>query len=269
MRRLGVLVRGYAAIAGVVPKLSVAYRAWFWMELFVQVVALTIFVFFWRAVYGSGTARLGGLSLDETLNYIMLAQILLPTQVNLVYRFGEMLVRGDFTMEMLRPLDLQARFYSESVGFLFVQLAQRMPLVVFAWLVFDLRLPSQPAVWGAFFVTLVGGHAVLFLVSWIFACLAFYVTEGWGLGMMQYAVTAFFSGALVPLSMMPDGLRIVTLGLPFAQGIYVPVSLLSGVTPLAEAPALWLVQLAWLTGLLLASRLVFRRAVRKITIHGG
>jgi ABC-2 type transport system permease protein len=51
--------------------------------------------------------------------------------------------------------------------------------------------------------------------------------------------------------------------------IAVPVSLLSGITPLAEAPRLWLIQLSWLLGLLLASRTVFSVALRKVTVQGG
>jgi len=49
----------------------------------------------------------------------------------------------------------------------------------------------------------------------------------------------------------------------------VPVSFLSGVTPISAAPQALLVQLAWLIGLGVLSRLVFKRSVRKITVQGG
>ncbi|MBK9231458.1 MAG: hypothetical protein IPO15_11570 [Anaerolineae bacterium] len=48
-----------------------------------------------------------------------------------------------------------------------------------------------------------------------------------------------------------------------------PVSLLSGITPLACAPRLWLVQILWLVGMAVASRLVFQRAIRAVTVQGG
>lgn len=94
-------VRSYAAVAGMVPKLYVAYRAWFWAQLFVQILALTIFVYFWRAVYAE-LATIGGLSMRQSLNYLMWGQILLPmVQSTLVYRFGDMLVDGQFAVELL------------------------------------------------------------------------------------------------------------------------------------------------------------------------
>ena len=87
--------------------------------------------------------------------------------------------------------------------------------------------------------------------------------------MVQTAVAGFFSGALIPLTLLPAWLERLSLGLPFAQAVWVPVSLLSGITPLAAAPRLWLLQLLWLTGMLLASRLLFRFSVRRVTVLGG
>jgi ABC-2 type transport system permease protein len=83
------------------------------------------------------------------------------------------------------------------------------------------------------------------------------------------AAGLFLTGALLPLDVMPDWLRVIVQSTPFAQSIYVPVSLLSGLTPLSEAPRLLLGQLAWLFGLLVVSRLFFRVAVRRITVQGG
>jgi ABC-2 type transport system permease protein len=86
---------------------------------------------------------------------------------------------------------------------------------------------------------------------------------------VRVAVVTFFSGAIVPLQMMSPWLQAIAHVLPFAQSVYVPVSFLSGVTPISAAPQAWLIQLTWLIGLGVTSRLVFRRSVRKITVQGG
>jgi hypothetical protein len=82
-------------------------------------------------------------------------------------------------------------------------------------------------------------------------------------------LATFFSGALVPLALMPGWLQAVAAALPFAQGLYAPLALLSGIVPLSAAPQIWAVQAAWLVGLVLVSRLVFALAVRQITVQGG
>ena len=261
--------RVYGAIVAMAPKLYLAYSAWFWLELIVQIIALVIFVFFWRGVYAS-RELIGGLELGDTLNYILLAQVFAPiASNNLVFYFGELLSDGQMGIELLRPLDIQARFYVEDLAAVGISLVQKIPLAIFAWLVFDLQLPGDILTWIAFFLTLFLGHAIIFCFNYLFACLAFYTTEGWGLGMLQFSVATFFSGSLVPLEIMPVWLQKVTLSMPFAQALYVPVSLLSGITPLSEMPALWLNQVLWFIAMLVLSRMLFRIAVRQITVQGG
>ena len=74
---------------------------------------------------------------------------------------------------------------------------------------------------------------------------------------------------LFPLDLMPGWLRAVADALPYRQTSYLPVSLLSGVKPLAAAPGIVLGQVAWALGLLVLSRRVFARASRVVTVQGG
>ena len=87
--------------------------------------------------------------------------------------------------------------------------------------------------------------------------------------MLIQGMTIFLSGSLVPLVMMPEWMRAVVLSVPFAQALAVPVGLLSGITPLGDAPRIWLIQILWIIGMWIASTLFFRVAIRKITVQGG
>jgi ABC-2 type transport system permease protein len=69
--------------------------------------------------------------------------------------------------------------------------------------------------------------------------------------------------------MMPAWLQNVAAAMPFAQAMAVPISFLSGIATLADAPRLWLIQIVWLLALLALSRLVFSVAVRQVTVQGG
>jgi ABC-2 type transport system permease protein len=145
----------------------------------------------------------------------------------------------------------------------------QIPMALVATLVFGLTWPADPRVWGVFLVSAFLGRTVLFFFDWLLACLTFYLTEVWGLSVLVLGVSMFMSGALVPVVMMPVWLQSIVRLLPFAQALYVPLSLLSGIAPVSSAPHLWLVQLAWVIGLGITSRLVFRVAVRKVTVQGG
>ncbi|NJN17892.1 MAG: hypothetical protein HC822_17270 [Oscillochloris sp.] len=225
--------------------------------------------FFWQAVY-AGQSSIAGLSYAQTINYILLAQIFVPLlQGDAIFAFGFMAREGTIAIELLRPIDFQGRFYAEQLARMATVVVLKIPLLIVAMIFFDLRLPLNPLIWLAFLSTLLLGHAVLFCFDWIFGCLSFYSTETWGLSVMREGMATFFSGALVPLALMPGWLRSLTEALPFAQALYVPVAVLSGITPLSDVPRSLLIQVAWLTGLLIVSRVVFRRTVRRVTVQGG
>ena len=259
----------YLAIAAMVPKEYLAYSIWVWAEFVTQILSLVIYSFFWRAVYG-GAVTIAGLTLQQTLNYILLARIFAPlVETRLIFRFGFIIRSGQVVMELLRPIDFQAREYVEAITGVVMLLAQKIPLFLIAWALFGLQFSSDPVAWLVFFVALLMGQSIIFFFDWIFACLAFYSTETWGLSMVKVGLAQFFSGALIPLVMMPGWLQNVAAALPFAQALAVPLGLLSGVTPLADAPRVLWVQFIWLVALGLLSRIVFAIAVRKVTVQGG
>lgn len=262
--------RVYGGMAAVVPKMFMAYSIWVWMELFVSIIAVVIFVAFWEAVYSS-TATINGLTLDQTLNYILLAQLFGDAAYvsNVIYDIGAGLREGQIAAALLRPLDYQTAMYVQNVVQLGINLILKIPLAIFIWVVYGLDLPSDPVIWVAFVFTMLLGHAVMFFFDWIIGCTAFYSTEIWGMSVVRYSVAMFFSGALIPLTMMPDWLRTIATILPFSQAVFLPVSILSGITPVSDMPRIWLMQFVFLAVLIFLSRSIFGRAVRVITVQGG
>ena len=260
----------YGAFAAMVPKMFLAYSIWVWMQFIVQIIALVIFVAFWTAVYAE-QETIGGLNLNQTLNYIILAQIFLPavTSTGTIYYFGDLMREGRIGIELLRPLDFQGATYAYAISQMGVGLVTQLPLALVAWFLYRFQLPTDPLIWLAFVITLMMGSGVLFFFDWMLGCVSFYSTETWGLSVLRFSISLFFSGSLVPLSMMPNWLATITAVLPFAQALYMPVSILGGITPLADVPRIWLLQLVYLIVLGLLSRVVFRVAVRKVTVQGG
>jgi ABC-2 type transport system permease protein len=259
----------YGAIAATVPKRFLAFRLWFWMSLILDSIQMMILVYFWRAVY-SQTATLGGLGLEQTLTYILLAQVFgALTDQELIWEFGTQLREGLIVHNLLRPVGFQASYYVQALANLAMRLLLNIPMALLATLAFGLRWPTDPAAWAAFAVSALLGYTALFFFHWILGSLTFYTTEVWGLGVLVFGMTRFFSGALVPLAIMPEWLRTVVLAIPFAQSLAIPLNFLSGITPVSQAPAVWLSQLAWVIGLGITARLFFRVAIRKITVQGG
>lgn len=259
----------YAAIAGIVPKRYLAFRLWFWIGMILRTIEMAILVFFWRAVYAE-TASIAGLSLQQTLTYILLAQVFTPLAgQDLIFEFGFNLREGRIIHLLLQPVGFQAGFYAQALGTLATELILQIPMMFVATFVFGLQWPTEPGAWASFVVSALLGYTSLFFFHWCLACLTFYTTEVWGLGVLIFGLSLFFSGSLVPLAMMPTWLSTLVQSLPFAQSLAIPVNLLSGITPVSAAPATWLYQLAWVIGLGFVSQAFFRVAVRKVTVQGG
>ncbi|MEP7355994.1 MAG: hypothetical protein ABI847_01985 [Anaerolineales bacterium] len=266
IRRQG---EAHAALAGMVAKTFFIYHWSAIIAVLQSLIGMVVFVYFWRALY-AGTASIAGLTLDTTLGYILLARIFQPLgSLEMADEFGHQQHDGGIALLLLRPLDIQLAYYVQGLATVAVALGRQLPVALAALLFFHLRWPASPAAWGVFFVSALLGRSVLFCLDWMLGCLAFYTTSAWGVGFAVRGLVLFFGGVLVPLAMMPDGLRLIVQNTPFAQAIYVPISLLSGLTPLSEAPRLLLIQLLWLAGMLPLSRLVFAAAIRRITVQGG
>ena len=263
-------LRAYGAAAAMMPKLFMAYQFQIWFNVVMNIFTLAITVAFWRAVF-VGRSTVGGLTAAQTLNYVMLARIFHDGvyQTNMLRSWGELVRDGGILVTLLRPLDFQGAMYLQNLVHLGLNVMMKLPLALFAWFVFDLRLPNDPVVWLAFAITQLLGHAVMFCFDWIVGCAVFYSTEVWGLAVARAGIATFFSGMLIPLALMPEGLRTLAAILPFSQAVYLPISVLSGLTPLSDVPRIWLMQLAYLAVLIVLSRVVFRRAVRVVTVQGG
>jgi ABC-2 type transport system permease protein len=259
----------YGALFSMIPKMFMAYQLWFWAGLVMNVISITILYFFWNAIYDN-SAVISGLAREQTINYILLAFFFMPLVSNdLVWEFGSNLREGLMIHHLLRPVNFQAMNYAQQLGVLVTRLAFQIPIVVLAIFLFGLKFPSDFNTWMAFIISALLGFTVMFFFNWLLACMTFYTTEIWGLGVLIEGMTFFLSGALVPLAMMPEWMRSIVLSVPFAQALAVPVGLLSGITPLSDAPRIWLIQIMWIIGMWILSNLVFRVAVRKITVQGG
>ena len=200
-------------------------------------IAMSILVFFWQAVYANTATISAGWTLQQTINYILLAQIFCPAgrpRPDLRVRL-HICARAASPIALLRPLDFQGGYYVQnSLPTLCTSLVLQLPLAVVAWLVFGLQLPARPGGCGQLSCRPCAGTRGPVLLRLDAACLAFYTTETWGLGVLRVRAGAVLqrrpgaAGDDARLAADPS-----PLALPFAQALAVPLSLLTGISPSA------------------------------------
>jgi ABC-2 type transport system permease protein len=251
-------------------KQSLAYPMSLWLNFFAQALMIVISVYFWKAVYAN-QSEIGGMNLNKTINYMILSQMLSQmVQQTLIGTFGELVRHGSIGIELLRPVDLQWRYYFQDFALFFVMIfLHTIPLGLFAVVFFHFQITVSIKVWMCFILSIMLGRGIAFFFDWIFTSLTFYTSESWGLYVLHEGITSFFGGAFLPIAMFPGILKKIADCLPFSQSLYIPVSILNGMIPENQIAVYIFRQIIWLLALVIISRVIFSRAVRSVTVQGG
>ncbi|MFF5453844.1 ABC transporter permease [Streptomyces sp. NPDC012950] len=218
--------------------------------------------------------HLGGYSMDDALAYVWIGQALLTVCGLMGGGFEEELMErirtGDIAVDLYRPADLQAWWFSANAGRAGFQLLGRgaAPMALGA-LVFGFTLPSGPGGWAAFLLAVVLGSVVGFALWYLVAMSAFWLLDGQGVMQMAWLGGLFFSGMLLPLNVFPGALGEVARVLPWASLLQVPADVYLGRYEGWELAGAYAFQGCWALALLGAGRVAQAMATRKVVVQGG
>ena len=105
-------------------------------------------------------------------------------------------------------------------------------------------------------------------LSYFIGLMVFYTDHLFGLNMARNAIQGFLGGQMVPLAYM-GAVGVVFSYTPFAFMNSVPVLTLMGKVDVMQAIIYILIALVWIFVIELANRLIFRHALKKLTVQGG
>lgn len=110
-----------------------------------------------------------------------------------------------------------------------------------------------------------GAFVLAVSAFWLFAqmiigFLAFWLEETWGINISLRFISAFFSGAIIPLDLFPEALAKILLWTPFPHLTYIPIKILMGEPERAFSSFLTL--LLWLLALIFSARWIWKRGLK-------
>ena len=231
-----------------------------------------ILYFLWEAAYADTAAgTIGGYTWPQMRTYIVLAfGINSLIGWNVAGPMQEGVRTGDIVLEMVRPLNYCAAQISRYLGYSAVEGGVALLLTMVIGILFLGLQPPQSALAGVVFVfALVGGFLTRALFLFLCSLLTFYVLGSGGIMWAQQAVTLVFSGALVPIALMPIWLQLVTNVLPLRGIVATPLAIYLGKATGWQMVGLLGVQIGWLILLWLVADRAWRHAFRSVDIQGG
>ena len=247
---------------------SLAYPAELLARSAMILVFMWIFFQLWRIVFSSaGSTSINGLTLHDTIWYLLLAETLELGRPRLARVISEQVKDGSIAYLINKPYNFLLYQLSSGLGESLPRMG--MLFVIGSALVWAMAGPPPSlANWPPALVTLAGAWLLHFCVNALIGLAAFVSEEVAPYEWIYQKLVFILGGMLVPLDFYPAWLQTVSKSLPFAYMMYGPARLfvepsLQIFIQIITGQLLWL---AILGGLL---ALAFARGMRRLAINGG
>ncbi len=251
---------------------TMAYRFGFFTSFLGEVVKICVMLAVWMAVYRQ-RSTIAGFDYPMMVTYLLVSQT-----VNNVYGFkndaerliSKRIMDGSIVFDLLRPVGFVNARLAENAGQTVLQAVfSGLTLLCFKLFLPELSGPASLVYCLLFAVSMCAGFFIMFSVSAISGLLAFWLMNNWGLRSAKAAIVNFFSGALVPIAMMPGWMQGVMEALPFKNIVYVPTMIYMGQYDIRETFVRIGMQILWAAVMWLFTKALCGLAIRRVSINGG
>ena len=262
----------YYALFSASLQQSMVYRFGFFTSFLGDVIKICVMLAVWMAVYRQ-RSTIAGFDYPMMVTYLLVSQA-----VNNVYGFKNAAVRmisnhffdGTILFVLVRAVRFVNARLAENVGQTILQVVfSGLTLFCFGMFLPELSGPASLAHGALFLVSMCAGFFIMFSVSAMSGLLAFWLMNNWGLRSAKAAIVNFFSGALVPIAMMPGWMQGIMEALPFKNIVYVPTMIYMGQYDIRETLLRIGMQAFWAVAMWLLAGALCGLAIRRVSVNGG
>ncbi len=231
-------------------------------QYLLQAGALAALLMIWRSLFLQGV-DLEGMRLEQFYTYTVLSTILAPL-LNIHTPASGWLHDGTMLGLYQRPAGIFAQLAAHTVGGWCMRLlCLSLPVFVIA---LACGLDMRPvSLW--FFPSLILSVLQGFAVDFLFACLLIRMHNlEWTVHCLREALTALFTGSLIPFAVLPWGIGDVLQLSPFGTLAGAPLAIYTG---LSEPEILILTQIIWNVILWPLAIYCFKASGERMVSYGG
>ena len=228
-------------------------------------ISLVLFYFIWKAIAASGELSQ---PFSVIISYVALARVIEnATSANLESWIGERVRKGTIVNELKKPVSLKLQLYFYQLGkSSFKMIVRGIPALLVGIAFLNVGVPGLLSSF-YFLISLFLTLNLAIFLSYTTSMLVFWTKVGWSLRMTRTMVAGLFSGAMIPLYLVPDNVRAVFNFTPFPSMVDGPISIYQGTAE--NVYSVFGVQIMWIIILLIVSELLWRKARRRLTVQGG
>ena len=265
----------YAAVSQVYLRVGLALRFEFIIGLVVTVLVTLVLLDVWTTVQANSPRVQESFTAQQMMSYIVIAQVVNLARLGhasraVVSRAMRQISSGQIAIDLARPVDMQLLRYAEWSGLFAID---AVLVALPTWGLFRLLgLVEGPAsiAQGMLFIASVAlGWVVLAGIQYVTGAIVLRALHYDGFTRARVALQELFGGALIPLSVMPDQMRIAAEVLPFRTITSTPALIYLGRLEGADAAAAIGIQAAWAAAIVIGGRMLWNSLVSRLEIQGG
>lgn len=261
-------MKPYLALARAAAKVALNYRLSFVLSLFGTLFQLVAMLAVWHVLLEK--SAINGFTWEQMRWYLLVgfasgALVGLFADFEMAYRIRN----GMIALDLIKPVRYQEARFAQVLGALWIEAA--VVVLVGGITV----LTSGPPVWPnaptatLFVVSMLLLIMLKFLVLYLCGLACFWTQNYMGVQWARIAVVNLLSGAIVPISLLPRWLGSIAEWSPFAGMTSTPGLIMAGRIQGMNALLMVAVQLGWAMVLWYGAKLIWRVAVRQLTVNGG
>jgi ABC-2 type transport system permease protein len=220
----------------------------------------------WLAAYNGRPAIAGFRPPDIVAYYLTTLALGNFMTSNIMWDIATDIREGRFSIFLTRPFGYMAFQYAGNLAWRVMRVGLFAPIFLLLLLFFHSHLSWEHYYLGpAFWLAVIGGHALSFLVTYTLGLLALFFTEVRSIFMFYYMPFTFLSGQILPLALLPGWVRHAGFYAPFRYTLAFPAEIFLRQAAGREVLGGFVVLGGWLAGIALLAGIAWRAGLRQYT----
>ena len=249
---------------------SMIYRGEFIIYMLSVVIGPVISLLIWRTALESGA----DLPVDAeylTTYFVLLGIVSMLTSSWIAGFLAQEIRDGTLSKWIVRPGSTHFSGIANNLSEKIVKTVVLTPLIALVWWSFRdaIVLPSDPARWLLFMVSVVGAAVMVYAMHVMTGALAFWFEDVTGMDRAREMISSVLRGQLVPLALMPGGAEGFIEIQPFRYTLSFSIELVIGDLSNGELVTGMLLQLAYPALFVAGAMALWRRGMRAYAAVGA
>jgi ABC-2 type transport system permease protein len=247
---------------------TVAYRAEFLVWMLTSTMPF-VNLALWTSVAADGSFQQW--KSEDFVAYYLGALIVRNLTGNWVaWQMSEEIRLGVLSMRLLRPIHPFIAYAVSHAAALPFRSIIALPIALILLVSSGASaLSTEPLQLALFIPSIALAWLITFGIMFMLGCIAFWMTQAFGVFNFYFGLWSLFSGYLIPLELLPNAIGTAAKWMPFHSMLGAPIELM--IRPLSEAQVAELLarQVGWAALCVVGGLLLWRKGVRHFEAVGG